>query len=326
MRPHLHVAYGMVLQSEHPLPGLEPAPAGATGGVEIRLGERPHWADEPVTRVLHEARDPGLAMPVVIAGRVGDHGLRLHYGEGIRFHVASTLDRVWADWDPPLEVADAMTFLMGPVLGYLLRARGVLALHASAVVVRGVLVGFVGPAGSGKSTLAAALAARGHAVLSDDVLALRESAGGWIAAPGLDQVRLWDESARLLFGAAHGLPPLSAAWEKRGLTLRERGLRFSETPEPLGGIVLLDGDPGPIPSPALEPAVGQDALLSIIGNTYVTYLLDERARANELSAIARLVAGVRIIRLIRPAGGGEPTEAAAAIERWVDDRVEGVTA
>ena len=58
-----------------------------------------------------------------------------------------------------------------------LRLRGVPALHASAVAVGGAALAVVGSAGAGKSTTAAARAARGHAVVADDVLALRALLG-----------------------------------------------------------------------------------------------------------------------------------------------------
>jgi hypothetical protein len=310
-------AYGLVLASERPLTGLDAAAGGEPIDVRIALGERPEWADEPAVRVLHSSPGVDGRPPVVVAERIGERGMRLRYDEGIRFHVDAALSRVWADWDAPLDEADAMTFLMGPVLGYVLRGRGVLALHASAVLVGRHLVGFVGPAGSGKSTLAAALATNGHAVLTDDVLALREEDGRWVASPALDQVRLWEESARLVFGEGHGLPSLSGTWEKRGLTLRRHGLRFHDAVVSLGGLVLLDGDPASLPAETVTPARGQEALLSIIGNTYVTYLLDDRARARELEAIGRLVAQVPVARLQRPAGGGDPAASARAIDSWV---------
>jgi hypothetical protein len=318
--------YGLVLRSAQALPGLDAlggsvvGPAAGDADVDVELGRRPPWAGDAVTDVVHRAEPedsaPADAPPVVVVERLGEAGTRLVYGEGIRFHVSRALDHIWADWDAPLSDADAMSFLLGPVLGHVLRGQGVLALHASAVVVAGRLIGFVGPGGAGKSTLAASLALAGHGVLSDDVLALRERAGRWWGAPANAQVRLWDASARLLFGDAHALPAISAAWEKRLLDLDAPGYRRAQAPVPLAGLVLLDGDPSPREGAAVEPAGGQEALLSLIGNSYVPYLLDDAGRARELAAIARLVLAVPVGRLRRPLGGGEPRAVVAAVEDW----------
>ncbi|MGB3637574.1 MAG: serine kinase, partial [Rivularia sp. (in: cyanobacteria)] len=63
-------------------------------------------------------------------------------------------------------------FILGAAIGVILHQRGFLVLHASAVVMNGNAVAFVGDKGRGKSTMAAALNARGHNLIGDDVIAL----------------------------------------------------------------------------------------------------------------------------------------------------------
>jgi serine kinase of HPr protein (carbohydrate metabolism regulator) len=55
----------------------------------------------------------------------------------------------------------------------LLQQRGRLVLHASAVTVDLGVVAFMGGPGWGKSTMAAAMYARGHSIVADDVTAVR---------------------------------------------------------------------------------------------------------------------------------------------------------
>jgi hypothetical protein len=78
--------------------------------------------------------------------------------------------------------------------------RGGLVLHASAVEVGGRAVLFAAPGGHGKTTLAATMAARGHRLLSEDLircavgdpvvfpgpamLKLRHDVAGWLELPG----------------------------------------------------------------------------------------------------------------------------------------------
>lgn len=67
--------------------------------------------------------------------------------------------------------SELRTFLLGSVLGVLCHQRGLLPVHASATRVNGGSVLIAGDSGSGKSTLAAALGARGHALVADDISA-----------------------------------------------------------------------------------------------------------------------------------------------------------
>lgn len=74
----------------------------------------------------------------------------------------------------PAEHADESelrTFLLGSVLGVLCHQRGLLPIHASAVRIDGRAILIAGNSGAGKSTLAAALGARGHALVADDITA-----------------------------------------------------------------------------------------------------------------------------------------------------------
>jgi hypothetical protein len=75
--------------------------------------------------------------------------------------------------------------LLGVALGVLLHQRGLLTLHASAVVINGGAVAFIGRKGEGKSTMAAAFYARDSGVLADDIVAcLRHDAGRPMVLPG----------------------------------------------------------------------------------------------------------------------------------------------
>lgn len=70
--------------------------------------------------------------------------------------------------------------------------------HGSGVSINGIGVGFFGASGLGKSTLATFLARRGHPILSDDGLELRESDTGLLALPNRPSVRLWQDSQAAL--------------------------------------------------------------------------------------------------------------------------------
>lgn len=99
--------------------------------------------------------------------------------------------------------------LLGRVIAFAAHSDGCLALHASAVCIDGHAIAFVGAKGAGKSTLALALVQAGARLMTDDTLIVRldEQRVPW-AAPGVQRVRLWEDSARALGAAAsHGAGP-----------------------------------------------------------------------------------------------------------------------
>src|SRR5260370_12112281 len=95
--------------------------------------------------------------------------LRVDYTGGPQFWLDRKREVLWADWPETSSLEDTCSYLLGPVLGYLLRLRGVTCLHASAVAFDNSCVAFVGTAGGGKSSTPAAFSPHGHRVVSDDV-------------------------------------------------------------------------------------------------------------------------------------------------------------
>ena len=57
------------------------------------------------------------------------------YCDGARFAVDRGGREIWADWPDNYTLEDACTYLIGPVIAFALRLRGVISLHASAIAV-----------------------------------------------------------------------------------------------------------------------------------------------------------------------------------------------
>lgn len=294
-----HLAFGLRLRSAEPLPGLPVLAGSDAPDVALHLGRAAPWTDAPRrTRYTSPAEAPGTSPTVMAYDVPSVPALVLDYAEGIRFEVRADGREVWATWQSPLTLDDAMTFLLGPVLGYVLRQRGALALHASAAVFDGTAVAFIGPGGAGKSTLAAACARAGHAVVTDDILVVREDGGRWWTTVAPDQVRLWPDAAASLFGPDAPTTALSPTWPKQGLALDAAGLPRATAPVPLGALLLLaEREPGPA-APRIEPLGGSEVLLQLVGNTYTNYLLDAEARAAELQAVGALASAIPVRRLV----------------------------
>lgn len=96
-------------------------------------------------------------------------------------------DRIEFDPEPGAGEAAVEEALLGPALALALARRGVFVLHASAVVIGGGVIGFLGESGAGKSTLARLLADEGAALAADDLLPVAE---GPAALPHYPQLKL----------------------------------------------------------------------------------------------------------------------------------------
>ena len=236
-----------------------------------------------------EAGNPALT----IWKSAGSRYLRLAYFDGTQFWLDREGTEVWATWPGNLTVEDTAAYLLGPVLGFMLRVRGVTCLHASAVAFGEKAVAFVGSEGAGKSTTAAALARQGHAVLSDDVVALAEHNGSFFVHPASPYLCLWPESVESLYGSAEALPRFSPNYEKRCLSLQKQDLRFETRALPLAAIYIL-GDRRADPAPAVEEISPQRAFFALVANTFATNTLDSTMRAKEFAMLARLAPRVPI--------------------------------
>ena len=302
-----YAVFGLSLHCNLPIPNLttvnpedEPPPLESSNDqtVAIHLNDSPHGnrAAPPGPEELgydspykDEAGNPALR----IWKLAGSRYLRLAYFDGTQFWLDREGAEVWATWPSNLTIGDTATYLMGPVLGILLRLRGVTCLHASAVAFGDTAVAFVGSEGAGKSTTAAALARHGHAILSDDVVALAEHNGSFFVHPAYPYLCLWPESVESLYGSPEALPQFSANYEKRFLSLGKKELRFAERALPLAAIYIL-GERRGDPAPLVEELPPQKAFVALVANTFATNTLDTGMRAKEFEILARLAPSVSI--------------------------------
>lgn len=318
--PARHRLYGLLVGTDRPLPGLARVDEAGEPEVRIWLGRvpgdvfPPSAAEEPW---YVSPRTTPADGPTVVVHRLDGGAFRLRYADGCEYHVDAAGTRVACTWPPNFTVEDAVTYLLGPVIGLVLRLRGVPSLHASAVAVDGVAVALAGAAGTGKSTTAAALAARGHALVADDVLALRAGAEGIFAQPAYPQLRLWPDVVPTLYGAGARLPPLTPNWDKRALRLDHA---FHPLPLPLGAVYVLVGREAGPDAPRLEPMGGMEALLALVSNGYVGWFPDRTAQARELETLGRVARAIPAAWAVPSADPARLGELCAMIEADVRGR------
>ena len=208
---------------------------------------------------------------------------------------------------------DAVVYFVGPVVGYILRLRGVLALHASVVEIDNRAVAFMGAGGAGKSTIAASLSGKGFKVISDDVAALDFSREKITVQTGPQRILLWPSSTAMLFGSPDALPLISPTWTKRQVLDEQK---FCTVSRPLAAIYLLRSRCLEASAPRVELVEAGEAFISVVANTYVTYLLDRDARRREFTSVRRLLEAVPVRALV-PHCSSERLD--ALCERVVND-------
>src|SRR6266852_5936197 len=296
--------FGMLLRSSAALPGVAPIPSTATSpDLELHLGVSPYSEKEVspdqeeltyVSSYCAETGEPALRIWQVAK----DAFLRIAYFDGTQFWLDRKRENLWVRWPARSSLEETLTYLLGPILGLLLRLRGVTCLHASAVAIEDHCLAFVGPEGAGKSTTAAAFALQGYGVLSDDIVALAERDGTFQVMRAYPHLCLWPDSVQMLYGSSEALPRFIQDWDKRRLARGDRGTRFESRALPLGAIYLL-GDRTPDLLPYVEAMPSQSALLALVAGSFASTILDRDMRGREFEVLGRLVTTVPV-RRIRP--------------------------
>src|SRR5215471_1484415 len=285
-------AFGLRIQSDVPLPGLFADCCAVSPDVRVSLASKPPWVEYALTlpRVPYLQAGTRDSCVVHALGKGEAKFFHLLYADGTEFLISHAGDRVFGRWRPPLTLEDTLTYVMGPILGIVLRRLGRTCLHASAVAWNGRAVMFAGPAGAGKSTTAAAAVMRhGAHMLTDDVVVLRRSGCRHLIEPGQAWLRLWESSVRLLFGDETALPRLTPNWDKRYL---DASPGFSLA-APLVRICFLGGLAPPVPdAPMLAPISPRDALVLLAANTYRARFVYAAGRRSEFRMLSDLAQGV----------------------------------
>jgi hypothetical protein len=293
--------YGLNVFSSMRIPGITALPKAVEADVRVSLQSKPRLdegsaataKDWYTSSLLDERNEPSVKVWKI----EGAGCFRIHYYDGTEFFLSESGNEIWATWPEDMTLEDTATYLLGPIFGFLLRLRGVICLHASAIAVDGRAIALIGPAGAGKSTTAAAFARQGYPALSEDVVALRDQGDSFLVEPGYPLIRLWPESVHALFGSKDALPPLTPNWDKRYLDLTQNGFSFQRQPLPLAALYFLDGRIDDPAAPYVEAIPSDIGLIELVANTYTNYLLDQRMRAREFNLLGRLVINTPLRRL-----------------------------
>jgi hypothetical protein len=292
----LYRVFDLVLGSNVPIPALPPLDDPVVPDITVHFGSWPDAAARSKPADSPDYQSPfldGSGVPILRIWCVSATTYRLSYVNGLEFLVNYADREIWSLWQGSVDFQDAASFLLGPVLGILLRLQGRVCLHASAVAYKDSTLVFAGSPGAGKSTLAAALSCRGLAVVSDDIVLLTKNDDAqFCAVPSHPFLSLWPESVELIDRKSNELPRVFSQMEKRRLLLETSG-RFESRSLPIGAVYVLDHKKASTSDVAMLSR--QDALLALVTESYGTYVLTVERRSSELNVLGELVNEIPVL-------------------------------
>jgi hypothetical protein len=291
-----YVAYGLMLSSDLAIPGLtcvESTPENVK--VHFTCG-LPSKVDEATPFFTSSSTDD-FGEPILTASKLSQtFGYRLRYCDGIEFVVDESGEEIWCSRPSNMTIEDVVVYLMGPILGFVLRLRGRTCLHASVINIDDQAVALVGPGGSGKSTTAAAFVELGFPILTDDVAAIILENGSCSIEPAYPHVRLWPQAVNMLYGHHEALPRLVpvGTWDKCYLDLENRPELFCTTPLPLRAVYTLETRLQQDQAPSIRPLSQAEAMLSLLANGYANNLIHGSLRAEEFRVLSTIATSIPI--------------------------------
>jgi hypothetical protein len=144
---HEYVAYGLRLTSNLPIAGLSPCSSIDSPDVQVKLGTLPesNSSNGGVKLRYSSPRSYQTGEPDVQIWDVHNgEFLRVLYRDGVEFWLDRHLKTLWAYWPTGSSLQDTVSYFVGPILGLLLRLRGIVCLHASSVSIIAQLTSLYG--------------------------------------------------------------------------------------------------------------------------------------------------------------------------------------
>lgn len=288
-----YCVYGVTVCSDVP---LELPVGGSTGlaRIELRTAPADYFTEATKGAQLEQAGGSWY-----LFGRLAD-GSSYARWEGVgEFHVSADGAQVLCRPSSGATSESFEVYLLGQALSFALVKQGLEPLHATAVVVDGQAVVFLGASGFGKSTLAACFLEAGYTLLTDDVLILQATSAGVVGYPGPRRIKLLPEvTGRYLGDAARGVL-MNPDTEKLILGLGQE--QHSSAPVPIATVYALSPDwlgaEEHVRIRALSPA---EAFFKLVKSTFNYRVADKGRLGRQFKENAALATQLRVRELAYP--------------------------
>lgn len=226
--------------------------------------------------------------------------------EQLKFYLSKDGAKVVSDNPSSIPPGDIESFILGPILGGVLRLQQRICLHASVMEHEGKAFAFVGNKGAGKSTTAAALLRAGARLISDDVAVLNPNdVNDILVQPGYPGVRLLPRCLssfgldqhnydRVVSGHNKRYVRLSYANKKLNTASNQDGWQFQDKACSLKVIYTLNSRQNNLNHTEILPLTKQAALMALTPHSYARSLLNSAQRADEFKYMAHLSQCVKV--------------------------------
>lgn len=219
--------------------------------------------------------------------------IHLRFPDLADFVIAANGERVDASPVPDLDDVTLEHLQLNQVLPLVLSAQGRAVFHASAVVVAGDAVAFLGESGRGKSTLATHLALKGAPLLTDDGLCLwlpGESGSPdhtcWVE-PSHPSVRLWQDSEDALIGGRMAAAP-AVSYTRKARFLADQLLPLCSEARPMRRAYFL-GD-GSAEGVRITPMTAREAAIEWVKHSFLLDIGDKSRLATHFEQVGLIAA------------------------------------
>ena len=211
---------------------------------------------------------------------------------------------------------DIEIFLFGPAWAALCHQRGLLPLHASAIVTRGGITAFAGDCGAGKSTTAALMGLLGYALVADDILPISFNRhavpGAW---PYLCRLKLHTAAITELALAASD--PVSETLDNEKYFVIPKLIAARKWTR-LERVYVLQSDQS-ASEVSIDRIVGAEAICALVDQTYHFQSVVGSGRLRSHFAFcAQLASKIPVYRLRRSASSDIGRELGALIEAHLE--------
>ena len=294
-------AYGLKIRSDLPLPLLR--------SDDGDVGNHPTISENVFIHLQHDSRKhtdpPGNEnayweisrenAALMIKG-IGTFHIR--QGRDITIHPAAHFD------EQMIQI-----IIINSLLAIVLFQRKMLVFHASSVRIDGSAVAFLGTSGAGKSLIAAALCARGHSLVTDDVAPVRLLPKPPHVYPGYPMIKMKPNESAMLGFPKRSSKPLHEKEQRYGCSVPKR---FTILPCPLRHIFVLAVGEGRM----IQRLSPREAFMELIPHSPPTiwYLLPDQLI---FSGLGELIENVPVSKVTREDCLDALPEHASMIEEYL---------
>ena len=208
--------------------------------------------------------------------------------------------RIWFGWLGSDSPESLQVYLLGRALSFALVKQGLEPIHSTAVVLDGDALAFIGESGFGKSSLAAGFLGDGHRLLTDDLLLVSQSSGGFEAQPGPPRIKLFPWVARRCLGLSGEGVAMNNWSEKLVLPLGEQ--HHHARPAPLRTVYVLSSPREVFRKQRIQIATlsQREAFVELIRHTFNHQVTDPGRLQRLFSKSMQLASRVPVKRISYP--------------------------